>query len=152
MKLSLWKLLRGFDSFGHPVNLSYRGEGRYTSVVGAILSITIQILALILAVQALEEVVQMQSPTITSFTRPLTQKGKEELASLDLGEHDYVLAFSMRLRQRANGRTFEHAALPREVGRIAAYRIGEGAGSPESLRLSRCDDLLTDETVLASSA
>lgn len=94
----------------------------------------------------------MQSPTITSFSRPLTQTGKEELGSLDLGENDYVLAFAIRLRQRASGRTFHHVELPREVGRIAAHRDDEGADSPESLRLGRCDDLLSEETILASGA
>ena len=73
------RMLRSLDNFGHPIQLNYKGNETYQSACGGLLTIAVQVITLIASISALTEVFGMKDPKITSFTRPLTEKDRDDL-------------------------------------------------------------------------
>ena len=65
--MSLSKLLKSIDSFGHPIQVNYNGEETYKSLVGGVLSLLSLALTLVLVLKAVNEIVAMEEPTLTEF-------------------------------------------------------------------------------------
>ena len=53
------RFLRNRDFFGHSFNLVYKKRDTYDSVIGGILTLLVQVLTLILVIQALQELALM---------------------------------------------------------------------------------------------
>ena len=47
MGYSLWSLLRQVDDFGHPMNLTFKGEVTYQTLIGGLFRIVVQVLTLV---------------------------------------------------------------------------------------------------------
>ena len=77
MGYSLWSLLRQMDDFGHPMNLTFKGEVTYQTLIGGFLSIVVQVLTLVKIIQAGIEIYSVQEPKITSFKRFLSLSERE---------------------------------------------------------------------------
>ena len=52
MKISLSKLVKTMDDFGHPINVTYKGEETHQSIIGGTFSVLVKVLTLILSVKA----------------------------------------------------------------------------------------------------
>ena len=65
--MSLSKLLKSIDSFGHPIQVNYKGEETFKSQVGGVLSLLSLALTLVLVLKAVIEMVVMEEPTLTEF-------------------------------------------------------------------------------------
>ena len=69
---SLTRFLRNRDSFGHAVQLIYKGNKTYNSIFGGIITLMIQTLTLIMVIQAVTELASMEDPLIINYPKPLT--------------------------------------------------------------------------------
>ena len=67
MKVSFSNLLKSIDSFGHPIQVNYKGEETFKSLVGGVLSLLSLALTLVLVLKAVNEIVAMEEPTLTEF-------------------------------------------------------------------------------------
>ena len=64
--------LRHRDSFGHPVQVTYKGIETHNTILGAILSVLVKGLTLVMTSIAITELVLMKEPKISSYEKPLT--------------------------------------------------------------------------------
>ena len=71
MGFKVIKMLRNLDDFGHPVNVSFKGEESYKSPLGGILTIAVRLLTLVIVYKAVAEVFNMEDPVIKSIARPI---------------------------------------------------------------------------------
>ena len=69
---SLARFLRNRDSFGHAVQLIYKGNETYNSLFGGIVTLMVQALTLIMVIQAVTELASMEDPLIINYPKPLT--------------------------------------------------------------------------------
>ena len=88
----LSRFLRGRDSFGHPVQVLFKGRETYNSVLGGFCTLLLQLLTAVMIYKAIEEVLLMNDPTITSFTKPLTTAARKDLIPVKLDDNNYVIA------------------------------------------------------------
>ena len=58
------RFLRDRDSFGHSVQLVYRGSKTYKSVIGGIVTLLVNAMTLILVIQACAELFLMKDPLV----------------------------------------------------------------------------------------
>ena len=68
----LARFLRKRDSFGHAVQLIYKGNETYNSLFGGIVTLMVQALTLIMVIQAVTELASMEDPLIINYPKPLT--------------------------------------------------------------------------------
>ena len=68
------KFLRNRDSFGHTIQLVYKGQGTYNSVIGGVLTLLVQVLTLVMIIQAMQDLFLMKDPMITNFEKHLTKE------------------------------------------------------------------------------
>ena len=88
------RFLRNRDLFGHAITLEYKGSDTYNSVIGGILTILVQVLTLVMVIQAVQELMLMQDPQIINYSKDVnTQEEISELIPLNFGDYDYVIAF-----------------------------------------------------------
>ena len=76
------RLLRSLDDFGHPTNLTYKGEETYQSCLGGIITLVVSAFTIGMAVVKMQSVVDMSDPIITSFPRPLTYTMQDEIGTV----------------------------------------------------------------------
>ena len=62
--MSLLNFFLGLDKLGHPFTVTYKGNETHPTKLGAIITITIQILVIIKLVNKTTELVSMNDPSI----------------------------------------------------------------------------------------
>ena len=67
------------DSFGEPIQVSYKGRETKDSIIGGILTLFLKGLMMLLVYKAIIELVMMNDPKISSFTKPLSKAEKADL-------------------------------------------------------------------------
>ena len=80
---------------GHPIKLHYKGNESHPTVLGSLCSIGIIALVLVQLVLKSIDLVYMNDPSITSFTRTLYQSESEEYGQMSL--HDYMFDIGVML-------------------------------------------------------
>ena len=125
MKFSFLRLITGRDSFGHPINLFYKGEETHQSLLGGIITILIQATTLILLFSSIMEVFEMEEPQVTSYERPIFPDEREERGVFDLNELGFVIAFDTHIIESgmdsADEVVTKHTPLDPMIGTINAY-------------------------------
>ena len=89
------RFLRNRDSFGHSVKLGYKGNDKYYSAIGGILTLFVQVLSLVMVIQAIDELYVMRDPLITNYAQPLTKEQRSQLIPMKFDDYGYVLAFKL---------------------------------------------------------
>ena len=69
MPKSLQAILEGVDVFGHDVKVMYKGKDTFNTALGGLISVLVYVLTVIIAVRAIEEVVLMQDPSLTQYSK-----------------------------------------------------------------------------------
>ena len=138
MQFSLRKLVRGLDRFGHQIKVNYKGEETYNSSLGGIITVAVYALTLILIVKSAEEILLMQDPKITAFSKPLNLEERAELVPVAHDDYDFVFGFYVSL------------GIPPEIGTwIVANTNSKELYSASSLL--DCRDVIDEEIVAGSS-
>ena len=86
-------MLKSIDSFGHPIQVNYKGEETFKSQVGGLLSLLSLALTLVLVVRAVNEMVVMEEPTLTEFSKPLQMEDRKELVPVRFSDFDLIFMF-----------------------------------------------------------
>ena len=89
----LSRFLRNRDSFGHTLQLVYKGRETYNSIIGGIFTLLMQGLTLVMVIYAVQNLFIMTDPVILNYTKPLTPQDKSKLVPLKFDDYDYVIAF-----------------------------------------------------------
>ena len=97
MKVSFSNLLKSIDSFGHPIQVNYKGEETFKSQVGGLLSLLSLALTLVLVVRAVNEMVVMEEPTLKEFSKLLQLEDRNELVPVRFSDYDLIFMFESRL-------------------------------------------------------
>lgn len=63
-----------------------------------LLTIGVKALTLFLAIQALQEVLTMQDPKVTSYIRPLTLEDRDIVGNFTFSQQDYTIAVDVKLK------------------------------------------------------
>ena len=94
VKLSTWLTgaIKSRDTFGHPIDVRYKGRETHNSVTGGILTLMLQIFTGILTITSLIEVFKMNEPKIVSYTKPLSVDDRAEITPVSFKDYNYVLA------------------------------------------------------------
>ena len=90
MRASLSHWLKSVDSFGHPVQVNYKGDKTFKSQVGGVLSLLSMALTLMMVVRAVKEMVLMEEPTLSEFAKPLELSDRIELAPVKFSDYDFI--------------------------------------------------------------
>ena len=149
MKSSIVRLVRGRDSFGHPVSVNFKGEEVLQTLPGGIATLMVELLTLVVAISCFSEVVGMHEPRVTTYARTLTASERNEHGPYDLREEGVVIAFgiaSVGIENNGIIRFTDKLIIPPEYGRIAAYTTNlTNLTTPERTELNfvPCTDLLT---------
>ena len=64
-------------------------------MLGGVLSIGVKVLTIVLSISAFQEVILMEEPIITNYSRPLSLDDREELGPFNFADQGYVIAVSM---------------------------------------------------------
>ena len=83
MRFAFLRVLKTMDDYGHPIQLTYKGEETYQSAFGGLLTVGVQIMTLAMTTIALMEVLQMMDPKITQYSRPLSESDREEIGDIN---------------------------------------------------------------------
>ena len=62
MRLGLKGFIRTLDDFGHPINVTYKGEETHQSCLGGVLTIVVKFFTAMVALKAIGEVFKMDDP------------------------------------------------------------------------------------------
>ena len=92
-------------------------------------------------VSALIEVVQMQEPQITLFTKPITLDQRKEIGTVNFADYNYVLGTALM--------SVNQHIVPPEFGRIVAYQYENIGGEIHKVEISLvdCSDIVSQETM-----
>ena len=131
MKFSLLRFMRNRDSYGHPINLYYKGDEAYQTYLGGFLTFLAQILTFVLFIGAMEEIIEMKEPIVSSFERPMLLSERKDLGPLSLSETGTVIAFevieTVIYVQDADGKEeriwLNNTPLDPKLGRITAFLV-----------------------------
>ena len=61
------RFLLSRDSFGHPVQVMFKGQETHNTLLGSIMSIFVKGMTLVMIIIAIKELALMEDPLITNF-------------------------------------------------------------------------------------
>ena len=77
MKLkSIPKAIRNHDSFGHTIEVVFKGRETYNSILGGLLTLVVQAITIYMVVDSAIEIALMNEPLIQSYQKPLSLEEK----------------------------------------------------------------------------
>ena len=145
--MTLKDFLLSRDELSHPVTMNYRGGDVFPTKLGAALSIGIKILVLIYLVQDMTELVEMTSPTIESYTRPMYDEEIADFGAVNFKDYKFIAGIYL-FTQSGTNNDREPLELPENLGRFLAItdHSREEGGSAETGRheLVPCSEEFTD--------
>ena len=140
--MSFTSLLLSRDMLGHPLSINYKGSATFKTILGAILSIGIQVLVLIQLIQLTIDMVQMNDPIILSYSRPLYEEEVNDFGQINMNE--YRLDFGVYV-VRGDNRA-EPIEIPEGIGRIVNVQTVVGSKIDDGIDFisyANCTDLFT---------
>lgn len=124
------------DAMGHTIGINYKGNGAHTTYVGAMVTMVILIFVLVQLMQSLDDLINMESPNILSFMRPIYDYEQEDMGAINLAEHNFFVGVYFSDMHSA-------VEVPEEFGRMVT----------ETLELGRNDGFeRTEPAIKCSSA
>ena len=124
------KLVRGVDAFGHDIKMNYKSEESYNSVLGGIITIGVYVLTLVLVVKAVTEIIYIQDPSLTEYTKPLTLEERADWVPLSHKDFNFMIGFATTVF-RADGKGQGEFGIPPELG---AFFISQSHSSDKQMR------------------
>ena len=113
MRFSLARFVRSFDDYGHPIQVTYKGEESYQTFLGGVCTGLVQITTLIMILLGLENVLMMTEPSIISFSKTISVDEQADMEEISFARHNFTLAFLITVKTY-NGK--ELTGLPPELG------------------------------------
>ena len=92
--MKFFKLVRSVDAFGHDIKMNYRGEESYNSLLGGIITMGVYALTLVLVVRAVTEIIYMQDPSLTEYSKPLTLEERADWVPLSHKDFNFMIGFA----------------------------------------------------------
>ena len=119
-------LLLDRDMLGHDLSVNYRGNAKFNTYVGSIISLGIYAMVLVQLLQKVTDLVQMRDPQISVLTRPLYEEEVIEFGEINL--HDFRFDFGVFFRpgKAVNDYPQEYVSIPPNIGRILFTTRQEG--------------------------
>ena len=129
------------DILGHPLSINYKGQAKFNTLLGAFLSIGIQVLVLIQLIQLTIDMVQMNDPIILSYSRPLYEEEVNDFGQINMSE--YRLDFGVYITS-----SYDRAKpikIPRGIGRMVnvVTKTGQPIYSAKISPGVNCTDLFS---------
>ena len=153
MRFFFTSLLRNRDAYGHPISVFYKGDDAYQTLLGGVMTLTAQILTFVLLTQAIQEMIQMEQPTINSYETVTDVDARLERGAVNLKEKGFVIAiypyWSMKNKTTNEVTWNSGGQIPPEFGRFGAF--SNNNGSRAELELVDCRSVLTEKE-LSNSA
>ena len=115
MRFSIVKFVRSFDDYGHPIQVTYKGEESHQTFLGGICTALVQMTTLIMIVLGLENVLLMTDPSITSFSKTITVDEQADTKEISFTKYNFTLAFVIEVESLDGVKSI---GLPPEVGRM----------------------------------
>ena len=91
MAKSFKRLLRSVDTFGHSIRVNYRGEDSYKSALGGLMTLLVCSLTLVMVIRAIEEIAEMNEPTLMEYYKPMSDLDLKNALPLNLQDHSLLL-------------------------------------------------------------
>ena len=113
------RVLKSFDNYGEPIGVNYKGEERYKTILGAILSICALLLVLAYAGVNGQVLLTRDKPLIT-FTNEYDDYPSAE-EEFDLGEAELEAILTFHIETENGVESFER--IDPKYGRIVAQRV-----------------------------
>ena len=108
-------------------------------MLGGVLSIAVKILTIVLSISAFQEVILMEEPLITNYSRPMSLGDRDELGSFQLADHRYIIAVEMfAITPKRSG-----VKVPAEYGTMFATVNKETEKGVDLLEMRPCEDLIS---------
>ena len=99
------------DAMGHSIGINYKGNGAHTTYVGSMVTLLIFIFVLVQLIFSLEDLTEMESPHILSFTRPIYQSENDKLGAINLDEYNFSFGVFFEDEKKP-------LYIPEEIGRM----------------------------------
>ena len=115
----LLKLFLSRDRLGHSFSLNYGGSEMHATKLGALISVTIQLLVAILLVQKSIEVVDMNDPTVEVLSRPLFKEEVEDFGVINVDEYRFNIG--MQFFQLDDEGDTVPLDVPESIGRFVSW-------------------------------
>ena len=146
MKFQIGSFFKSIDLFGHPIKVNYKGQHDYKSLIGGVFSILAYSLTLVLIYRAVKEMIIMDDPVLTEFTKPLQISDRKELVPVIGSDYDFIFMVSPEITSR---KTLELVSLA-EFSDIAGFRVVQSFQGKEGVHyiengLIDCNQLLTEQ-------
>ena len=101
MPFSFIKSVRWFDDFGHPIALTYKGKDSHQSFLGGFITLMMMLFTATMVVIKIDHVVSMSEPTISSFSRPLSEDHREELGTISMKDYHFNIGYSIVIQDKS---------------------------------------------------
>ena len=106
-------LLLSRDAMGTPVSLNFRGNDKNPTKLGGLITIAVQALVLFTLVRRCTSLINMEDPSIQSFTRPIYAEEIEEFGEMKFSDYHFSVGVYVY------GREFSDTmVIPEELGRF----------------------------------
>ena len=87
--MGLRNLLLSQDKLGHSIGVNYKGNEKFSTLLGAALSILITIMVLVQFLQKSIALVEMSEPTIQTYDRPIYPSEQEQFGEILLKDYQF---------------------------------------------------------------
>ena len=112
--MGLLGFLKGRDILGHRFNINYKGKDSYTTSIGTLFSIVIDLMALIKCVSSFICLIEMTDPMIQSYRRAMYPAEIEDYGVQNLQDNFFSLGL-ITIDKSGN-----KVHLPERIGRFVA--------------------------------
>ena len=92
------KAIRGYDAFGTPVTINYKGEDTHKSLTGGICTIVAILTVFIFFVSSMQRLINRENPEYASYFLPASRSASDSLSIPELRGQMYI-----GLKQRVQG-------------------------------------------------
>ena len=114
--------IRGFDSYGEPINVNYRGSNSYQTLLGGFLSIMVLTLVTLFTIVKTQQLILRASPTITTIEEVVSYLTDDEKFNLLDGQFDPTVSVQVH-SDDPNVESRSWDALDEKFGRIIAQQV-----------------------------
>lgn len=136
MRFSIKRFVRGLDDFGHPIQVNYKGEETFQSLLGSVLTIVVQVLTVINIVRAIKEITLMQEPQIESYEVPISVEEQMQNKSVSFAEMQFYFGVIVTVESDAGDQS---SRIPPELGELKAFMRNRASKEVEkNLTLKDC--------------
>ena len=105
------RFLLGLDILGHPLSISYKGNKKHPTFLGATLSTALRVFVLIQLYTQLTSLILMSDPNISSYARPMLKSEINGFGLVNLADYSMKIGIIYQTRGAM-------VHIPEELGRF----------------------------------